>query len=86
MFELILMPTPTFKRNEHGIPHIEAADDSTLFFGQGMAHATDRALQMLLMRIVGQGRVSEILDSSDYRIDTEFRGDRQTNSAGTSLH
>ncbi|MCW5555916.1 MAG: penicillin acylase family protein [Verrucomicrobiae bacterium] len=69
------MPVPTFKRNEHGIPHIEAEDEAALFFGQGMAHATDRALQLLLMRIVGQGRVSEILDSSDasLRVDKFFR-------------
>ena len=38
-------------------------------------HATDRGLQMLLMRILGQGRASEILDSSDdtLRVDTFFR-------------
>jgi penicillin amidase len=69
------MPAPTFKRDQHGIPHIEAADEAELFFGQGTAHATDRALQMLLMRIVGQGRVSDILDSSDasLRVDQFFR-------------
>lgn len=69
------MPAPPFTRDEHGIPYIKAADESALFFGQGMAHATDRALQMLLMRIVGQGRVSEILDSCDasLRVDQFFR-------------
>ncbi|MCK5097243.1 MAG: penicillin acylase family protein, partial [Desulfobacteraceae bacterium] len=38
-------------------------------------HARDRGMQMLLMRILGQGRVSEILDSSDdsLQIDIFFR-------------
>ena len=65
---------PTIHRDRHGIPHIEAADDAALFFGQGMAHATDRALQILLLRLVGQGRVSEVLDSSDdsLRVDQFF--------------
>jgi penicillin amidase len=69
------MKPPKLKRDRHGIPHIEAADEAALFFGQGMAHATDRALQMVLMRIVGQGRVSEVLDSSDasLRVDRFFR-------------
>jgi penicillin amidase len=40
-----------------------------------MAHATDRALQMLLMRILGQGRLAETLDSQDVsvQLDRFFR-------------
>lgn len=66
---------PTICRDRHGIPHIDAADDAAMFFGQGMAHATDRALQMLLLRLIGKGRVSEVLDSSDdaLRVDQFFR-------------
>ncbi|HRZ36644.1 MAG TPA: penicillin acylase family protein [Candidatus Paceibacterota bacterium] len=65
----------TIRRDRHGIPHIEAADEPALFFGQGRAHATDRAMQMLLLRLVGQGRVSEVLDASDdsLRVDRFFR-------------
>ncbi len=62
-------------RDRHGIPHVEAPDESGLYWGQGYAHAVDRGMQMLLMRIVGQGRVSEFLDSSDasLAIDLFFR-------------
>jgi penicillin amidase len=62
-------------RDENGIPHVEAKNEQDLFWGMGYAHATDRGLQMLLTRIAGQGRISEILDSSDasLEIDTFFR-------------
>ena len=62
-------------RDEHGVAHVEAATEPDLYWGQGFAHATDRGLQMLLMRILGQGRLSELLDSSDeaLEIDIFFR-------------
>lgn len=62
-------------RDEHGIPHIEARDPAGLYWGLGYVHATDRPLQMLLTRIAGQGRVSELLDGSDssLEIDLFFR-------------
>ncbi len=62
-------------RDRHGIPHVEAENQSDLYWGQGYVHATDRGLQMLLMRILGQGRLSELLDSSDsaLEVDTFFR-------------
>jgi len=62
-------------RDEMGIPHIDAENLSDMYWGNGYVHATDRGIQMLLMRILGQGRVSEILDSSDNSllIDMFFR-------------
>ena len=41
----------------------------------GYAHGRDRGMQMLMMRILGQGRTSELLDSSDemLEIDKFFR-------------
>lgn len=62
-------------RDQHGTAHVEAPDQAGLYWGQGYVHATDRGLQMLLMRIVGQGRVCELLDSSDssLRLDIFFR-------------
>jgi penicillin amidase len=62
-------------RDRHGIPHVEAESESDLYWGQGYVHATDRGMQMLLMRILGQGRVCELLDSSDaaLHVDTFFR-------------
>src|SRR3989304_4616008 len=62
-------------RDDHGVAHVEAATEPDLYWGQGFAHATDRGLQILLMRVLGQGRVSELLDSSDdsLEIDLFFR-------------
>lgn len=52
-------------RDEMGIPHVDAENLSDLYWGNGYVHATDRGMQMLLMRVLGQSRASEILDSSD---------------------
>ena len=62
-------------RDNNGIPHIEADDLKGLYMGQGYVHARDRGLQMLLMRILGKGRASELLDSGDdtLNIDIFFR-------------
>jgi len=62
-------------RDTMGIPHVDAENLTDLYWGNGYVHAKDRGMQMLLMRILGQGRVSEILDSSDasLQIDLFFR-------------
>jgi penicillin amidase len=62
-------------RDVHGIPHVEADTLSDLYGGQGVVHATDRALQMLLMRVLVQGRASELLSAREesLHIDTFFR-------------
>ncbi len=62
-------------RDQNGVPHIEAEDLNGLYMGQGYVHARDRGLQMLLMRILGKGRASELLDSGDdtLSIDIFFR-------------
>jgi len=63
------------QRDSNGVPHVEACDEAGLYFGQGAAHASDRGMQILLMRLLGQGRVSECLDASDasLRMDQFFR-------------
>ena len=58
-------------RDRHGIPHVEAENEPDLYWGQGYVHATDRGLQMLLMRILGQGRLAELLDSSDAALEAD---------------
>ena len=62
---------PNIWRDENGVPHIEARDESGLYWGQGYVHARDRGLQMLMMRILIQGRASEYLDSSDATLDVD---------------
>jgi penicillin G amidase len=63
------------KRDQHGVPHVYAQTEADLYRGVGHCHAVDRGLQMLLTRIIGQGRASEILDASDdmLRLDRFFR-------------
>lgn len=48
-------------RTAGGVVEIEAADDRELAAGLGFAHAHDRLVQMVLMRLVGQGRLAECL-------------------------
>ncbi|MCG7532218.1 penicillin acylase family protein [Psychrobium sp. MM17-31] len=62
-------------RTKHGIMEINGNDLSDLLWGSGYAHAVDRYTQLLLMRIIGQGRLCELLEDSDENlaIDTFFR-------------
>jgi penicillin G amidase len=60
----------------HGVSHVSARSELGLYYGLGYCHGADRALQMLLMRVVAQGRASELLDSSPEMLasDRFFRG------------
>lgn len=62
-------------RDAGGVPHLQASTEADLYRALGYCHATDRGLQMLLVRILGQGRASEFLDASDemLRLDRFFR-------------
>jgi len=62
-------------RDEHGVPHIRATDLKGAYWGMGYCHALDRGVQMGLMRLLGQGRVSECLRATDetIEVDTFFR-------------
>ncbi len=63
------------ERDKNGIPHINANNETDLYWGEGWIHARDRGMQILLMRILGQGRGSELLDPNNdmLKIDTFFR-------------
>ena len=45
----------TVRRDERGIPYIEAADELDLYFAQGYVTASDRLWQMDLMRRTARG-------------------------------
>lgn len=62
-------------KNNDGVSIVFAENEVDLYKGLGFCHATDRPLQLLLMRILGKGLASELLDSSDelLEIDTFFR-------------
>ncbi|HEV2802385.1 MAG TPA: penicillin acylase family protein [Pyrinomonadaceae bacterium] len=48
------------RRDERGIPHIEATHESDLYFAQGYATAADRLWQMDLLRRTARGELAEI--------------------------
>ena len=51
----------TIRRDERGIPYIEAQNDEDLYFGQGYATAADRLWQMDLFRRTARGELAEIM-------------------------
>jgi penicillin amidase len=51
----------TIRRDERGIPYIEATNDEDLYFAQGYATATDRLWQMDFMRRAARGQLAEVL-------------------------
>ena len=67
-----MLEIPKIGRDPNGVPRIEADSEEGLYWGQGYVHARDRGLQMLLMRVLGQGRLSETLDSSDASLSTDL--------------
>lgn len=62
-------------RNQQGIVKIQSTNEIDFYYAMGYCHARDRGLQMLMMRLIGQGRLSEMLDSSEasLKIDIFFR-------------
>ena len=51
----------TIRRDERGIPYVEATNDEDLYFGQGYATAEDRLWQMDLFRRTARGELAEVL-------------------------
>ncbi len=51
-------------RTPDGVVRVWADDDTGLARGLGLAHAHDRLVQMVLVRLIGQGRLSECLKNS----------------------
>ena len=53
------------RRTTGGVVELWGQDDVELARGMGFAHAHDRMVQMMLARLVGQGRLSECIKSDD---------------------
>lgn len=60
-------------RDRHGIPHIRAANESDAMFALGFVHAQDRLFQMEFSRLLGQGRLSEVIGAETVEIDRLIR-------------
>jgi penicillin amidase len=54
----------TVRRDAHGVPHIEAANQSDLFVAQGYVTAQDRLWQMDALRRNANGELAEVFGSS----------------------
>src|SRR5438067_12114896 len=59
----------TVRRDERGIPYIEAANDQDLYFAQGYITASDRMWQMDLLRRSVRGELSEIFGQATLSSD-----------------
>ncbi|MGB5267197.1 MAG: penicillin acylase family protein, partial [Polyangiales bacterium] len=77
-------PRARWTRDENGIPQIVSDDISGLHWGMGYCHAMDRGMQMLIMRILGQGRAAELLDGSDEMVEVDRFFRRMNWSGGTA--
>jgi penicillin amidase len=63
----------TVRRDERGIPYIEATNDADLYFAQGYVTASDRLWQMDLMRRTARGQLAEILGAGALDQDKQHR-------------
>ena len=63
----------TLRRDERGIPYIQAKNDEDLYFAQGYATAADRLWQMDLLRRTARGELSEIFGSRTLEEDKRHR-------------
>lgn len=63
----------TIRRDNLGVPHIYATNDSDLMFAQGFVHAQDRFFQMDLRRHITAGRLSEMVGEPGKETDIAVR-------------
>jgi penicillin amidase len=63
----------TVRRDERGIPYIEAANETDLYFAQGYVTASDRLWQMDLLRRSARGELAEIFGHSALDEDKRHR-------------
>lgn len=61
----------TIRRDERGIPYVEAKNDEDLYFGQGYAIAEDRLWQMDLFRRTARGELAEVLGAGPNNVALE---------------
>ena len=63
----------TIRRDERGIPYIQANNDDDLYFAQGYVTASDRLWQMELFRRNARGELAEILGNAVIEEDKRHR-------------
>ncbi len=65
--------TATIRRDKLGVPYIEAKNEEDLFFATGYAVASDRLWQITVMKMIMQGRLSEIIGEEGVKLDIFMR-------------
>ena len=68
-----LKESVTVRRDDRGIPYIDAKNDADLYFAQGFVTARDRLWQMDLLRRVARGETAEIFGSVALDQDKRWR-------------
>ena len=63
----------TVRRDERGIPYIEATNETDLYIAQGYVTASDRLWQMDLLRRTARGELAEILGKAVLEEDKKHR-------------
>jgi penicillin amidase len=63
----------TIRRDDRGIPYVEAQNDEDLYFAQGYVHAVDRLSQMDFFRRTARGELAEIVGNPGLEQDKLHR-------------
>lgn len=63
----------TVRRDDRGIPYIEAKTDADLYFAQGYITASDRLWQMDMMRRLARGETAELSGKATLEEDKRWR-------------
>jgi penicillin G amidase len=58
-------------RDEHGVPHIQAASWRAALYGLGYVHALDRPTQMLFARAIASGRSAEQISDQPEMVEAD---------------
>jgi len=61
----------TAVRDDHGVPHVEAASWPEALYALGYLHALDRPTQMLFSRTMAEGRAAELIANTAELVETD---------------
>lgn len=75
----------TIVRDAYAIPHVEASSRNDATFALGFLHGQDRLWQMEFDRLLGEGRLAEVLGEAAVPIDRFLRTLGLTSHAETAL-
>jgi len=64
-----LAANATIRRDQHGIPMIEAQSERDAIFALGFCHAQDRAAQLEVLVRLGRGTISEMVGKKALQVD-----------------